>query len=40
MKMAQKAHDDVQKQVIFTKTGSKDLVTGKEKEQLERSTGI
>ena len=26
-----KAHDDVQKQVIFTKTGSKDLVTGKEK---------
>ena len=26
-----KAHEDVQKQVTFTKTGNKDLVTGKEK---------
>ena len=26
-----KAHDDVQKEVTFTKTGTKDLVTGKEK---------
>ena len=32
-----KAHDDVQKEVTFTKTGTKDLVTGEEKSNWSKS---